>query len=416
MWEGGLAGLVPQAVVYAREHPAPEIRGEELLEEQDVWHASLRRRDVQGASVGVLESDNECRKEGWAVEDGGRPSRALSFSGSGFLVTYHLGVAECLLENMPEVVHGAPRVFGASAGSLIAAAVVCAVNLDNFYRSLKRAAKLSRRWFFGPMHPLFNLLRIVRKGLVENLPENAHELASGRLFISLTRVSDGQNVLVSDFTSNEELVQALVCSCFVPVYCGLVPPTFRGVHYIDGGFTNMQPLYDVTNTITISPFSGETDICPRDSADYFLLWFSNCSFVLSPENLHRVVLALFPPHSKILQRFVWNGYSDALHYLLQNNCGTHSPRGKHVPQHLEPEECSKDGSAQRVSQHKAWIFELLPTVRGQKMGIPGTFTRMATYPAHSVVSVAQRVKSWFLNIPKAFGLMSKNAESRRISG
>lgn len=24
-------------------------------------------------------------------------------------------------------------------------------------------------------------------------------------------------------------IQALYCSCFVPVYCGLIPPTYRGV-------------------------------------------------------------------------------------------------------------------------------------------------------------------------------------------
>ncbi|XP_059509251.1 omega-hydroxyceramide transacylase-like [Stegostoma tigrinum] len=220
--------------------------------------------------------------------------------------------------NTPRVLAAAPRVYGASAGSLIAAAVICAVSLDNFYRSLKRAARLSRRWFLGPVHPLMNLLQIVRKDLMENLPKNARELACGRLFISLTRVSDGQNVLVSDFTSNEELVQALLCSCFVPVYCGLIPPTFRGVRYVDGGFTNMQPLGDARNTITISPFSGEMDICPRNAADCFLIWFGKCSFVLSPENLHCVSSALFPPRSKTLQRFLWNGYRDALHYLLQN--------------------------------------------------------------------------------------------------
>ncbi|XP_038677012.1 patatin-like phospholipase domain-containing protein 2 [Scyliorhinus canicula] len=360
--------------------------------------------------------------------DGGRPHRELSFSGSGFLVTYQLGVAECLLENMPEVVERAPRVFGASAGSLIAAALVCAMNLDNFYRSLKRAAKKSRRSFLGPMNPLVNLVQIIRKGLVENLPDNAHERASGRLFISLTRLSDGQNVLVSDFTSNEELTQALVCSCFVPVYCGLIPPTFRGVRYIDGGFTNFQPLYDMRNTITVSPFSGEIDICPRNGTDCFLLWLGKSSFVLSPENLHRVALALFPPHSKILQRFLWDGYSDALHYLLQNDllspdapivskvlssqyCNDYTPsqEGDQVAEYLEPEARSKFGSLEeRLSGYKTGVLGVLPPVSRQKMGIPDTFTSLASYPVHSV---AQIVKGWFLDIPKAFGWMSDNVEA-----
>ncbi|XP_072419229.1 patatin-like phospholipase domain-containing protein 2 [Chiloscyllium punctatum] len=247
---------------------------------------------------------------------------------------------------------------------------------DHFYQSLKRIARLSRRWFLGPIHPLVNLLQIVRKSLMENLPKNAHELACGRLFISLTRVSDGQNVLVSDFTSNEELVQALLCSCFVPIYCGLIPPAFRGVRYVDGGFTNIQPLDDARNTITISAFAGEMDICPRNAADCFLIWFGKCSFVLSPENLHRVSSTLFPPQSKILRRFLWNGYRDALHYLLQNDllspdalivskvlssqcCNPHTPsqRGGQDTKQLEQEARFKVGSLQDgLSPHKTQIL------------------------------------------------------------
>lgn len=33
---------------------------------------------------------------------------------------------------------------------------------------------------------------------------------------------------------------------------------------MDGGFTDNLPILD-NNTITISPFSGLTDICPRDN-------------------------------------------------------------------------------------------------------------------------------------------------------
>ncbi|KAM8988495.1 omega-hydroxyceramide transacylase [Ara ararauna] len=39
------------------------------------------------------------------------------------------------------------------------------------------------------------------------LPENSYQLASGRLHISLTRVVDGQNVMASEFSSKEELIQ-----------------------------------------------------------------------------------------------------------------------------------------------------------------------------------------------------------------
>lgn len=73
-------------------------------------------------------------------------------------------------------------------------------------------AKEARKRNLGPLHPSFNLVKILKNGLYKNLPDNAHELASGKLCISLTRVSDGENVLVSDFGSKEELIQVLLTS------------------------------------------------------------------------------------------------------------------------------------------------------------------------------------------------------------
>jgi len=56
--------------------------------------------------------------------------RDISFSGSGFLATYQLGVALCFLNYTPWILRSAPCILGSSAGSLIAAAVVCEVNLS----------------------------------------------------------------------------------------------------------------------------------------------------------------------------------------------------------------------------------------------------------------------------------------------
>lgn len=55
---------------------------------------------------------------------------SISFSGSGFLATYQLGVAQCLLNYAPGILRTAPFVVGASAGSLVAAAVVCEMSLS----------------------------------------------------------------------------------------------------------------------------------------------------------------------------------------------------------------------------------------------------------------------------------------------
>lgn len=79
--------------------------------------------------------------------------------------------------------------------------------------SIIDVAKEARKRFLGPMHPSFNLVKIVRHMLRRTLPANCHRQASGRLGISLTRVTDGENVLVSHFNNKEELVQVCVCLC-----------------------------------------------------------------------------------------------------------------------------------------------------------------------------------------------------------
>lgn len=68
-------------------------------------------------------------------------------------------------------------------------------------------AKEARKRNLGPLHPTFNLVKVLKSGLNRDLPSDAHVLASGRLCVSLTRVSDGENVLVSQFSSKEELIQ-----------------------------------------------------------------------------------------------------------------------------------------------------------------------------------------------------------------
>ncbi|XP_018427606.1 PREDICTED: patatin-like phospholipase domain-containing protein 1 [Nanorana parkeri] len=244
---------------------------------------------------------------------------SLSFSGSGFLSVYQIGAVKALLDLAPDVLKNAPRVYGASAGSLIAAAVVFNTNLDELQEIIMDAANEARKPILGPFFPSFNLLAILKKTLNRFMPENAHQLASGRLHVALTRLSDGKTILVSDFKSKEEVLQALICSCFVPFYCGLVPPSFRGVRYIDGGLSNFQPLYELHSIITVSPFTGEIDICPRDCpVSHLCLHILNSSFQLSVQNICRVSYALFPPSSFVLNGFYYQGYRDAIVYLIRN--------------------------------------------------------------------------------------------------
>ena len=58
-------------------------------------------------------------------------------------------------------------------------------------------------------------MRLVEVGLEEALPSNAHELCTGKLLISLTRVSDGANVVVSEYPTKKDLIDVCLISFFL---------------------------------------------------------------------------------------------------------------------------------------------------------------------------------------------------------
>ncbi|XP_026220737.1 patatin-like phospholipase domain-containing protein 2 [Anabas testudineus] len=298
----------------------------------------------------------------------------ISFAGCGFLGIYHIGVASCLLEQAPFLVHNARHIYGASAGALTATAVVTGVCLGETGANIINVAKEARKRFLGPMHPSFNLVKIVRHMLRGTLPADCHELASGRLGISLTRVTDGENVLVSHFNSKEELVQACVCSAYIPVYCGLIPPTLQGVRYVDGGISDNLPQYELKNTITVSPFSGESDICPRDtSTNIHELRFTNTSIQFTLTNLYRVSRALFPPDPMIMKTMCKQGYKDALHFLKRNGLLNYNDPLRDRPMLANGEENEHDNVEEEESSEDN-EGEELPHVEEGAVVVHSTFS------------------------------------------
>ncbi|DAA13536.1 patatin-like phospholipase domain-containing protein 2 [Bos mutus] len=243
----------------------------------------------------------------------------ISFAGCGFLGVYHIGVASCLREHAPFLVANATHIYGASAGALTATALVTGACLGEAGANIIEVSKEARKRFLGPLHPSFNMVKTIRGCLLKILPADCYECASGRLGISLTRVSDGENVIITHFNSKEELIQANVCSTFIPVYCGLIPPSLQGVRYVDGGISDNLPLYELKNTITVSPFSGESDICPQDSStNIHELRVTNTSIQFNLRNLYRLSKALFPPEPLVLREMCKQGYRDGLRFLRRN--------------------------------------------------------------------------------------------------
>ncbi|XP_048401434.1 patatin-like phospholipase domain-containing protein 2 [Stegostoma tigrinum] len=356
-------------------------------------------------------------------------SWSISFAGCGFLGIYHIGVASCLLEHAPQLVHNASNIYGASAGALTACALASGACLGECGANIIDVSKEARKRFLGPLHPSFNLIKIIRSRLHKGLPDNAHELATGRLGISLTRVSDGENVLVTVFNNNEELVQACICSTFIPVYCGLIPPTLQGVRYVDGGITDNLPQYELKNTITVSPFAGESDICPRDgSNNMHELRITNTSIQFNLQNLYRLSKALFPPEAEVMRDMCKQGYSDALDFL-QKNALLNQRQPLRSPSQSASGECDtadnveEDSAAQlldRVSKNDDQILEhLSPRLHkalleacADKRGFRAVFANMLpvrlastlmlpyTLPLESAVSFTIKMLEWLPDLPE----------------
>lgn len=241
----------------------------------------------------------------------------LSFAGCGFLGIYHVGVAVCFKKYAPHLL--LHRISGASAGSLAACCLLCDMPLGEMTSDFFRVVNEARSHSLGPFSPRFNIQTCLLEGLQKFLPPDAHERVNGKLHISLTRVYDGKNVIVSQFNSREDLLQALLCACFIPVFSGLLPPRFHGVRYMDGAFSDNLPTLD-ENTVTVSPFCGESDICPRDnSSQMFHVNWANTSIELSKQNMNRFGRILFPPRPEILSSFCQQGFDDALNFLHRNN-------------------------------------------------------------------------------------------------
>ena len=71
--------------------------------------------------------------------------------------------------------------------------------------------------------------------ILQVLPEDVHTILNRRLHISLTDTSM-HNLILSEFTSKKDLVDALICSCYVPAFSAYDVPNYKGSPYLDGGF------------------------------------------------------------------------------------------------------------------------------------------------------------------------------------
>ncbi|NXG14965.1 PLPL1 protein, partial [Grallaria varia] len=220
---------------------------------------------------------------------------SILFRGCSFLIVYEAGVLSALWELSPDMLKSASRIYGSSSGSIVATAGLCGCDIGKGWallcilNGMRETLHSGLTPSFWGLIPGGRVLKFLRDVLDKHLPPNAHELVSGKLHIVLTRVHDWKSVTVSQFASKDDLIQAVLCSCFIPLYFGFFPPTYHGVRYVDGELAMWRADFVSRTTITVSAFAGEYDICPKDGpAAFFTFQLSDCILQISKRNLCRL--------------------------------------------------------------------------------------------------------------------------------
>ncbi|VDO33636.1 unnamed protein product [Heligmosomoides polygyrus] len=115
-----------------------------------------------------------------------------------------------------------------------------------------------------------------------------------------------------------------MASCFIPMYSmgyGSDGPVIDGHACVDGGYTNNLPDFDDIRTITVSPFSGNAEISPKDEANFFDWKMMVCNQIMNVNlrNIVRGAQALFPPSREILMNYCELGFKDTFRFLAKHD-------------------------------------------------------------------------------------------------
>ena len=243
----------------------------------------------------------------------------VSFSGCAFLGPYEVGSLKCFQDHIEgRFLNGEPshlavnQCLGASAGALMAACLILEYPALKLLEQFTNVIENANAFTLGPLNKNCHLNQLLRNELEIIFEEDAHLKVSGKLHISMTDLS-GQNHIVSQFKSRNQLIEAILVSCYVPgLYAYSYFPQYNGQYFIDGGFSNNQPV--VNSTIRVSPFAGPSEICPKDTHPSGRKIYYPEEMNLSMANLFRGLVA-FSFKKEDPQSLYEQGYQDTEDFI-----------------------------------------------------------------------------------------------------
>jgi len=188
---------------------------------------------------------------------------------------------------------------------------------------------------------LLPVARLLEEALERWLPPDAHLRCSGKLGVSVTRMSWWcENEFVCHFRSRDELIRAVCAGCFIPIWSGsLWGPKFRQRHCMDGAYSDNGPKFPppssqaalrcgsrfvlghTVSQISLSPFSCDVEVCPSDEDTY--TWLEGrCTgnlYKANRANLSRAVHAMLPHSLATYRQYFLSGHREMKAYLFRSN-------------------------------------------------------------------------------------------------
>ncbi|KAL4275195.1 hypothetical protein HN51_058086 [Arachis hypogaea] len=234
-------------------------------------------------------------------------SPGFSFSAAGLLFPYHLGVAQFLIEN--GYIKETTPLAGSSAGAIVCAVIASGASMEEGLNATKILAADCR-----DRGTAFRLGAVLRDVLEKFLPDDVHVRSNGRVRVAVTQLLwRPRGLLVDQFDSKEDLINAVFTSSFIPGYLAPRPATrFRNRLCIDGGLTLFMPPTSATQTVRVCAF-------PASRLGLQGIGISpdcNPENVTSPRQLFN--WALEPADDAILDRLFELGYLDAAVWAKEN--------------------------------------------------------------------------------------------------
>lgn len=152
-----------------------------------------------------------------------RQRLTFSFDSSGWLYLYHLGVAYYIQnELLPHLPDDRLAFSGSSGGALVACALCTKISIADLAVHIVDQQPECK---YNP----WRMLPCAEAAMTRFLPDDAAEMAQGRLRVLLTRVQLGwmQPLVwpeaISSFCSKAKLMQVLRATCHIPVLGGVLP-------------------------------------------------------------------------------------------------------------------------------------------------------------------------------------------------